>query len=282
MSVVKLGYNTNGLAFHRWPDLLELVAEVGYRSVAITVDHHCLNPFAPDHERQMDEAAARLDAAGLGCVVETGARFLLDPRHKHAPTLLDPDPRRRGVRLDFLKRCVSMARHLNADAVSFWSGIRPETVPDEEAWGHLVSGCAELASFAEEQNVRLAFEPEPGMLIESMQQFDELSRRVASPVFGLTLDVGHVQCVEATPIPEVIRAWSDRLWNVHIEDMCRGVHEHLRFGEGEIDFPPVLQSLREIGYTGGLHVELSRHSHMAPTVLRESYDFLIRSGATTG
>ena len=35
------------------------------------------------------------------------------------------------------------------------------------------------------------------------------------------------------------------------------------FGEGEIDFVPVLRTLHEIGYTGGVHVELSRHSHDA-------------------
>jgi sugar phosphate isomerase/epimerase len=58
--------------------------------------------------------------------------------------------------------------------------------------------------------------------------------------------------------------------------MCRGVHEHLRFGEGEIDFRPVLRTLAEIGYTGCVNVELSRHSHMAPEVLRESFEFLAR------
>ena len=56
--------------------------------------------------------------------------------------------------------------------------------------------------------------------------------------------------------------------------MVRGVHEHLRFGTGTIDFPPVIRALKEIGYAGGLHVELSRHSHMAPEVLRESFEFL--------
>jgi sugar phosphate isomerase/epimerase len=58
--------------------------------------------------------------------------------------------------------------------------------------------------------------------------------------------------------------------------MRKGIHEHVRFGEGEIEFPPVMQALAEIGYTGGVHVELSRHSHIAPEVARESIEFLRR------
>jgi sugar phosphate isomerase/epimerase len=64
------------------------------------------------------------------------------------------------------------------------------------------------------------------------------------------------------------------LWNVHIEDMRPGIHDHLMFGEGTIDFAAVLATLREIGYAGGVHVELSRHSHDAVETARRSLAFL--------
>jgi sugar phosphate isomerase/epimerase len=76
------------------------------------------------------------------------------------------------------------------------------------------------------------------------------------------------------PIARHIHFWSDRLVNVHIEDMRRGVHEHLMFGEGEIDFPQVIAALTEIGYCGPLNVELSRHSHVGPLAARQARDFL--------
>ena len=284
-----LGYNTNGLAFHRWQDGLELLAEVGYQAVAITVDQHCLNPFAVSFASELREMRNTLERLRLRSVIETGARFLLDPRQKHEPTLISPTAEGRSRRVDFLCRCIDIAKELNSDAVSFWSGVsrlglRPDRVGTESqptadndiAWQWLLDGCRQVSRYAEQNHMQIGFEPEPGMLIETLEQYGQLAEQVGSPRFGLTIDIGHVQCVESGSIPGHLRQWAGRLCNVHIEDMRRGVHEHLRFGEGEIDFPPVMATLHEIGYTGCVNVELSRHSHMAPEVLRESFDFLSR------
>ena len=53
-----------------------------------------------------------------------------------------------------------------------------------------------------------------------------------------------------------------------------GVHEHLMFGDGEMDFPPILQALAEMDYAGPVNVELSRHSHCAPEAAAEAYWYL--------
>jgi sugar phosphate isomerase/epimerase len=132
---------------------------------------------------------------------------------------------------------------------------------------------------AERQKVALAFEPEPGMLIDTIDRYNELLDRLAdrsidASRLGLTIDVGHLHCQGELPIAEKIRASKNRLKNVHIEDMRAGVHEHLKFGEGEIDFPPVIAALAEIRYDGLLSVELSRHSHEGPQAARHAYNFL--------
>jgi hypothetical protein len=48
----------------------------------------------------------------------------------------------------------------------------------------------------------------------------------------------------------------------------------LMFGDGEIDFPPVLRAFKEVGYAGGVYVELSRHSHEGPSAARRAFEFL--------
>jgi len=278
---MKIGYNTNGLAFHRWPDCLELLVEHGYQSVAITLDHHCLNPYGENLSDEIAIARERLQGHGLSCVIETGARFLLDSREKHEPTLISDNQQKRERRIDFLKRSVDIASELNADAVSFWAGVLHTEIDSEEVWTQLIQGCQAVAAYAEQKSVWLAFEPEPGMFIETFEQFKRLQDAVDSDMFGLTVDIGHVQCVETEPISTYLEQWADSIFNIHIEDMCRGVHEHLRFGEGEIDFQPVMATLKKVGYQGCVNVELSRHSHMAPTVLKESIEFLNKALANS-
>ncbi len=269
-----LGYNTNGFAHHRLTDALRILTDLGYRSVALTLDYHALNPYDASLPRQVAAVRDQLRNLGLRVVVETGARFLLNPLHKHQPTLISPALEQRERRLDFLQRAVDVAHELSADAVSFWSGSARDSVPEAVWMERLVDGCRKLCDYAAGRGVRLAFEPEPGMFIDTMPRFAALHERVGQASFGLTLDVGHLHCMGETPIADHLRRWRDVLWNVHIEDMRRGVHDHLMFGEGEIDFGEVMGALKEIGYADGVHVELSRHSHDAVETARRALAFL--------
>jgi L-ribulose-5-phosphate 3-epimerase len=271
-----LGYNTNGFAHHRLDDAVDILADLGYGGVALTLDVHHLDPFATDLPRRVAALAARLARNRMRCVVETGARFLLDPRRKHQPTLISPTTEERATRLSFLKRCVDVAADLNADCVSFWSGAAAENAPGGVLMVRLEDRGERLAEHAVSRNVRLAFEPEPGMFIDTMAKFAEFHAKLNHPALGLTVDVGHLVCNGELPVNEHLTRWKDILWNVHVEDMRRGVHDHLMFGEGEVDFEDVFNGLRAADYQGGVFVELSRHSHDAVNTARRAKEFLDR------
>lgn len=277
---LRFGYGTNGFANHRLGDALAVLADLGYDGVALTLDHHHLDPYAPGLARRVSGLATRLMELGLSVVVETGARYLLDPRRKHAPTLLHDE---REVRLDFLLRAVSIASDLSAEAMSCWSGVRPPGVDAQLAWDRLVDGCARLTEAASKAGVPVGFEPEPGMFVQDLAGWRTLHRALGMPrAFGLTLDLGHCRCLEPEPVADCVVAAAPWLVNVQIEDMRRGVHEHLEFGEGEIDFPPVLKALADAGYRGLVGVELPRHSHAAPDVARRSLTFLRAAAGQSG
>jgi len=107
-----------------------------------------------------------------------------------------------------------------------------------------------------------------------MGQFDRLHRVLDHPLFGLTLDAGHVHCLADGDLLEHVRKWQRVLLNVHLADMRRGVHDHLFFGEGEMNFTEIINCLSVVGYRGPVHVELSRHSHDAVNVAQRAYEFL--------
>jgi sugar phosphate isomerase/epimerase len=273
---MRLGYITNGLAHHRLADAIDLLADEGYQGVGVTLDAGALDPYAAPAvlRQQLQETREKLDKRGLCRVVETGARYLLNPRKKHDPTLVDPDPARREIRVDFLKRAINIAVALEADCVSFWSGILRDDADEAQALERLAQALVPVVRHAEERNMTLAFEPEPGMFIDTFARFEQLDERIRHPLFQLTVDLGHVHCVEEGDAAEHLRRWGSRIVNIHIEDMKRGIHEHLMFGEGTMDFPPMIAALAEVGYRGALNVELSRHSHMAVEAVARAKDFL--------
>ena len=259
--MLRFGYNTNGMAHHRLDEALLLLRDLGYQGCAITLDAAHLDPFADQIAREVDRIGRLAQKLGLGLVVETGARYLLDPMRKHQPTLLSDDPARR---IDFLLRAVAVARDLGAECVSLWSGVGPNTT-----WSRLVDNLGRVLSSAGE--MPLAFEPEPGMLVDDMARFARL--QAALPSLKLTLDLGHAHLTEPS-VPDVVRQFAAYLLNVHAEDMRRPLHEHLPFGQGEMDYRPILSSLAEVGYRGLINVELSRDSHRAPEMARAALKYL--------
>ena len=134
MCALVLGYNTNGLAHHDLIDAIELLAEMGYGGIAITLDHGALNPFDERLEPQLAQVANALEKHRLRCVIETGTRFLLDARQKHEPTLVTADPAARARRIDFLIRAIDIAARLNSQCVSLWSGVVHDGAGPAEAF----------------------------------------------------------------------------------------------------------------------------------------------------
>lgn len=286
----RLGYNTNGLAHHRVLDALRLLADLGYEGVALTPDVGGLDPLQLD--RGLVEDVRRwADELGLELAVETGARFVLDPRRKHYPTLLEDEAEARARRVDFLLRSVELAAELGAGVVSVWSGAAPcglvgdrrEPGRDEAArarldllWTRLVAGLTPVLERGAARGVQVGFEPEPGMFVERPAGYLELLGRLggAGDTLGLTLDVGHLLCTRDLPVGRAIRELFPRLVHVHLADIAGGVHEHRMFGCGELDLPETLNALLEVGYDGMAAVELSRDSHRGAAAAEQALGHL--------
>ncbi|GAB3165410.1 sugar phosphate isomerase/epimerase [Myceligenerans halotolerans] len=273
-----LGYGTNGLADHPLPTALDLLDDAGYDAVALTLGFPHLDPLTapPDAVPAVStRLAAMRHGAGAAVVVETGTRYLLDPARKHRPTLVDRDA---GRRMHYLTRAIDVAAALHADCVSFFSGILPADDRPADGRARLLGRLPVLLEHAAARDVTLALEPEPGMLVETVEDALRLRRDLGDPPgLGLTVDVGHCLVVEPGGVDGALRAAAPVLCNVQLDDMPRTHHEHRPFGEGDLDLPATLATLADIGYRGVAAVELPRHSHAAPDLVTASIEALTRA-----
>jgi sugar phosphate isomerase/epimerase len=131
--------------------------------------------------------------------------------------------------------------------------------------------CIEVA---EQLNVALLIEPEPGLLIERFDQYLEFVSRIDSPMVGLNFDIGHAYCVGEYP-----QNWVGKMQphtrHYHLEDIAATrVHQHLVPGRGAIDFPATLEAIRNTGYSGWLTVELYPYIDDPDAAAREAKHYL--------
>jgi L-ribulose-5-phosphate 3-epimerase len=263
--MLRYAYVSSGLALHRIEEALELLREAGYDGVGLTLDHVHLDPLAPRLRARAERLGDLLRDLGLACVVETDSRYVLDRRRADFPSLLD-DARQR--RLEFLRRAIDVAAAAGAPVVSMRSGSAPRGMDPVTAWTLLMDGMERVLARAERAGVMVGLEPEGGMLVERLDDFEMLARRLGDPPgLGLTLDLGHCAAVEPGTVEDSVRRGAGRLVHVHAKDMRRRGADQLMLGDGDLDLRAALQALAEAGFAGLVAVELPRHAHVAPAAV---------------
>ena len=282
------GFSTNSIGDLPAADAVPMLAELGYRSLALTPDHGLFGGIAseaslagdglpPAVAAEAERWRGILERHDMACVVETGARHLLDPRRKHEPTLVTADPQARLRRTRFLERACDLAALLGAGCVSLWSGVARDGADERTILDRLAAGLRPVVERATRLGVRIGFEPEPGMVIDRVDRALALCDQLGAPgCLGLTIDLGHLECMGEWPLAERLAAASGLVVNVHVDDMRACRHDHLPIGTGDVDFPQLLAALHAAGYRGGLHVELPRQSHRWLDTAAESAAFLAR------
>jgi sugar phosphate isomerase/epimerase len=129
-------------------------------------------------------------------------------------------------------------------------GVQPDV-----SLGFLRDSLSELLDYAHGAGVKVGVEYEPGLLIESAEQFIELKAAVNSPLLGVNLDLGHSRVLGEDPAA-TIQLLASHILHTHIEDIRGKRHYHLIPGTGDMDFAELFRLLAQSGYEGYLTVEL--------------------------
>jgi sugar phosphate isomerase/epimerase len=235
---------------------------------------HAWPAFLLEEQKQAIRDALCQNQLGISNINAFMMNAINDSRQRYwHPSWIEPDRYYRQVRIDHTRRALTLARELEAPSVTTEPG---GPVASGNSWSgalHLfVEELKPVLEHAEKENVLLLIEPEPGLLIETADQFLELMRHLDSPAVGLNFDIGHFYCVGDDPAATVHRL-APYIRHFHLEDIARTrVHHHLVPGEGAIDFAGTLQAIREIGYEGWITIELYPYTEDPDAAARLSWD----------
>ena len=277
---MKLAFSTNAYLNFSFAEAVRRLAALGYAGVEIMADvPHAWPAFLLEEQKQgLRDALARNHLA-ISNVNAFMMHAINDARQRYwHPSWIEPDRHYRQVRIDHTMRALTLARELGAPCITTEPGgpVEPGT-----SWSAALKLFVEMLkpviAHAEKEGVLLLIEPEPGLLIETADQFLELMQRLDSPAVGLNFDVGHAFCVgddPATTIPRVARY----VRHFHLEDIAATrVHHHLIPGDGAIDFAAALKAIRNIGYQGWVTIELYPYVEDPDGAARRAFEHVTRT-----
>jgi sugar phosphate isomerase/epimerase len=188
--------------------------------------------------------------------------------------LTHPDPGVRARTAIYLRQLVDFAADLGGRFMVVGSpkqrSLAPGVSPEQgAAWA---SDCfAGAVAQASERGVTICLEPlSPAEtnFINTAREAIALVERSQSPHFKIILDV-KAMCSENRPIPDIIRASHPHFAYFHANDRnLKGP------GFGEVDFQPIVQALREVGYDGYVSVEVFDFAEGAEAIAERSLTYL--------
>ncbi len=165
----------------------------------------------------------------------------------------DPNPAVRRAAIERVKSHVPVAARFGAVIIiGLLRGIVRPGVSHEQAWAWMADALRECAEAAQDAGVRIAVEPinrYETTLVNTAADGLALLEQVGMPNLGMLLDTFHMN-IEEPDIYRSTRAAAPRLFHFHVADSNRWYP-----GAGHLDFPAIVATLREVGYTGYVSVE---------------------------
>ena len=226
---------------------LQGIAEAGYRVVGLYTDH-AGSPIIPlDPTAEQTSALLRLMTGfGLTPVTMFARRGAMEQRD---PLLADLD------------LCAALGMPL-LQAAGPWPFVRADQRKGEMRWygeiEHLLRHLTAAAPEAERRGVTIVLKPHRGATATGADLVD-LIGRIGSPAVRACWDAGNVRFYEGLNSEEDLEqsGVAPLVKSVCIKDQRggQGVAEFPVPGDGEVDHPRMLRTLRAAGFSGPLLIE---------------------------
>ena len=198
----RLAFSTNAYLNYSFADAVTRLAKIGYPGVEIMADvPHAWPAYLLDEQKQAIRDALTRNNLAISNINSFMMHAVNDPRQKYwHPSWIEPDRHYRQIRIDHTKRALTLAKELGAPCITTEPGGPVEPGSSwKDALKLFVEMIKPVAEHAEKEGVLLLVEPEPGLLIETCDQFEEFMQHIDSPAVGMNFDIGHAYCVKRRP-----------------------------------------------------------------------------------
>lgn len=105
-----------------------------------------------------------------------------------------------------------------------------------------------LGAEAQQHGLKLSLHHHYDNPVMYRDDFDVFFDKIVEGTVGLTVDTAHLVKSGVTDVAELIRSFRGIIDNFHLKDFERGGWKVL--GQGGIDFVPIFDAIRDIGYEG--------------------------------
>jgi len=256
---MKLAFSSNAYLRFSFNDAAKKIGKLGYQGIEIMADvPHAWPAFMLEEQKQGIRDSLKSNNLAISNIDSFMMHAVNDSRQRYwYPSWIEPDKHYRQIRIDHTMRCLTMAKELGAPCITTEPGGPVEAGASWNAGLKLfVEMLKPVIEHAEKEGVLLLIEPEPGLLIETADQFLEFMGHIKSPMVGCNFDIGHSYCVGDDPASTIPRL-AKYIKHFHLEDIASTrVHHHLIPGDGAIDFKAAIEAIKAIGYKEWVTIEL--------------------------
>jgi sugar phosphate isomerase/epimerase len=175
----------------------------------------------------------------------------------------DPDETQRRQDIDRLVRHIEIAAQLGVQTIVIHPGGRQVATTRKErncTRDLNVDAFQRLGDVAGERGMRIGLENLMRRGANTPYDMLDLLAAIDHPAIGITLDTSHANVV-GLDIPTVIREFGSQVIAMHISDNDGSGDQHRTPGNGDIDWPPIVQALVQVSYDGLFNLEIPGERH---------------------
>ena len=269
---MKTGFSSNAFTKTSLFEGIEILSDIGYDGIEIVLDSP--HAFLPLKKEQINEIQNTIEKNNLEITnlnSNTVSGWSSSNENPFEPSLSNKNQKLRNWRISYTKNAIDLASMLNSPSVCITSGLLHSLNFSEEL-DFFKNSLTLLGDYAEQKQILLSIEYEPGLLINNSEDVWNLISNDYSNI-GLNLDTCHV-AVLGENISEIIKKFGKKIFHTHISDCKNNIHFHLIPGLGDINFKEVYDSLKKIEYGGYLTAELYPYADNPEVAASKAFIYL--------